>query len=143
MENFWREFQKADIELPKTILESQRNHFNDNIAQNTLICELSETQEEVSYNPWDDLGIVADEQNKPKRFVCSMYIIAPSLSNYRVLLFKVSYDIAKVYPCTISSIYTGDAEKNCENSEDFKQQLKSVLQSEPIGKLIGMLLAQV
>lgn len=143
MDNFWNAFQKANIELPKTILESQRDLFNQTIPENTLICELSEAQEEVSNNPWDDLGIVTDEQNKPKRLVCSMYIIAPALRHYRVLLFKVSYEIAKVYPCTIYSIYSGDVEKDCGNSQEFKLQLKNVLQSETISKLIGVLLAQV
>lgn len=144
MDNFWNGFKKAEIELPKTILEAQRNNFNENIPTDTLVCDIKESQEDIS-NPWDDFGILNEgqNQNKPKSLVCSMYILAPSLKNYRVLLFKVAYDISKVYPCTISSIYTGDSEIICENSEDFKAKLKNILQSPSISELIGVLLAQV
>lgn len=145
MENFWKIFKKAEIELPKTILEAQRNIFNENIPPNTLICEIKETQEDVT-NPWENsIGFLLEGQNQNKRisFVYSMYILAPSLKNYRVLLFKVSYDISKVYPCTISNIYTGEPEIKCEDIEEFKANLKTILQSQPISELIGVLLAQV
>lgn len=145
MDNFWNEFKKAEIELPKTILEAQRNNFNENIPPNTLVCEIKETQEDVT-NPWEDtIGFLIDGPNQIKRksVVYSMYILAPSLNNYRVLLFKVAYDISKVYPCTISNIYTGEPEIKCEDNGILKEKLKNILQSPSISDLVGVLLAQV
>lgn len=145
MDNFWNEFKKAEIELPKTILEVQCKNFNDNIPPNTLVCEIKETQEDVT-NPWEDsIGFLIDgqNQNKCKSVVHSMYILAPSLNNYRVLLFKIAYDISKVYPCTISNIYTGEPEIKCDNNEILKAKLKNILQSPSISDLVGVLLAQV
>lgn len=145
MENFWKTFKKAEIELPKTILEAQRNIFNEIIPPNTLVCEIKETQEDIT-NPWDNgIGLLIEGQNQNKRisFIYSMYILAPSLKNYRVLLFKVTYDISKVYPCTISNIYSGESEIKCENNEEFKKHLKDILQSPSISELIDVLLAQV
>ena len=145
MDNFWNEFKKAEIELPKTILEVQRNNFNDKIPPNTLVCEIKETQEDIT-NPWDNgIGLLIEGQNQNKRisFVYSMYILAPSLNNYRVLLFKIAYDISKVYPCTISNIYTGELEIKCEDNVILKAKLKNILQSPSISDLIGVLLAQV
>ena len=76
MDNFWNEFKKAEIELPKTILEVQCKNFNDNIPPNTLVCQTKEAQEDVT-NPWEDsIGFLIDgqNQNKCKSVVHSMYI---------------------------------------------------------------------
>lgn len=143
MESYWNEFKKADIELPKTILEYQRNLFNENIPADTLVCELKEAQEETPANPWDDLGFAIEGRDSAKYNICSFYLLAPSLKNYRVLLFKVSYDISQVYPCNISSIYSGDADTKCNTNEIFKENIKKILQSEAVNQLIGVLLAQV
>lgn len=70
----------------------------------------------------------------------TLSVIAPALENYRYAVVRISHDPIKSYPLGLLD-HTADAERTCENEEEFLQQLERVLSSEAVAKAISTLLS--
>lgn len=137
-ESLWNFGETINIILPKSILKQQENFFNSKMQQHSLFCEVKESFD-MNFNPW--LPESAIEEND-KTMVLTLEINAPSLNNYAIEILKVKYKISSIYPCELCNILDSNT-LQCSNSEQLILGVKSILSSAEVGKLIGILLAQV
>lgn len=138
-QDLWGEITLKKIETPKDILIEQANAFN-NKFEGKLMCELKEGYQEL--DPWDSL--VTSPTEKEQKFLLKFYLSAPSLNKYKLLMLKVSYFATKIYPCELENnmaeVSTLD---KCKNSDEFKENLKKILNSENVTDAISNLYVQL
>ena len=74
-------------------------------------------------------------------FLVKFDIVAPALNNYRYLVLDVEHQIG-IYPLTLRHV---SAEKTfeCDDENEFEEQLKEILTSDIVRNVIIGLLAQV
>lgn len=86
------------------------------------------------------LGRVRREVTE-ETFSMYLYIVAPALNNYSYRVLGVDHQI-ELYPLEVFDFATGD-EFDCQDESAFKAQLKEILSSDSVRKVVIGLLAQV
>jgi hypothetical protein len=113
------------------------------------------------------LGEVVADAAKGK-IIVSLYVVAPTLNNYRVLIARAYHD-ATGYPVTLEdpleSVPTvvraesyddetdeiidvevpgsGPGKRECQNESEFREALSRILKSEKVHRVVSTLLSQV
>lgn len=126
IENLWGDIPiKANIDrTPLTLLQEQASILGQ-ATNNLLVGEV---------NTWSSQ---ADD-----RFYAELYIVAPTLNEYRYSLFEVSYPLG-FYPVTIT-LHAGDGTKvKVKDEEEFKQALSTILQSTKVHNVVQRLVNHI
>ena len=140
-ENVFTGIDKAQIKLPLDILEEYKQQFTDAFGQ-SLVFQISsklEDQEDewAKLDPFKEMREPAEQ-----KFVSRVYIVAPALKNYRMLIMKVSYLRSKVYPCELYNAFTEKAEEY-DTPDTLKEAMAKLFLSEEFKNPIKMLLSQL
>ena len=119
-ENYWPTDFGVDVEItPLTILQEQA----------ALLGERTKNVVE---------GRVQTKVEDGMEFYHSLFLIVPTLGNYRYFLLSVRYRPA-VYPIRVFDATT-DREVEARDVDEFKEKLKAILSSDRVRKIIGTLL---
>ena len=90
---------------------------------------------------------------KGTRFQLTLVIVAPALDNYRMAILGVEHDMT-LYPLTITDFIGAyprtDIEEvmgvtheiRCKDEGEFKSELRTILSSDPVHRIIQSLLSQ-
>lgn len=71
----------------------------------------------------------------------TLYIVAPSLDNYRVGVLRIDHGLT-IYPVTVTNLIV-EAKSNRGNETDYISYLKEILSSDQIKKVITGLLVNM
>lgn len=127
IETLWDDLQEATITLPIDIIEKAIKGFNKKTADLNKNLRF-----ELRINPYQTSSQIISH---------SLYLNAPDLGGYSMLVLATSYNISDVYPCTLTS-YLG-AEKeiiSCDSDTNFEEELVKLLDS--MKSIVSKLLAQ-
>jgi hypothetical protein len=83
-------------------------------------------------------GRVQTKVDEKMEFRHSLYLVVPTLANYRYFLLSVHHKPA-IYPIQIFD-GTSDREVTARDFEEFKEKLKEILSSDRVKRIIGTLL---
>ena len=140
-DNVFSGINKAQIKLPLEILEEYKLQFTEAFGQSLLfqIANKLEDQEDQ----WAKLD-PSKEMREPaeQKFVSRVYIVAPALKDYRMLVMKLSYLRSKVYPCELYNAFTEKAEEY-DKPESLKNAMARLFLSDEFKNPITMLLSQL
>lgn len=140
-DNVFKGIEKEEIKLPLDILGEYEQQFTQAFGQKLNFQIIN--REEDEKDKWSKLEpFVVIQEPSEQKFVSRVYIVAPSLNNYRMLILKISYLRSKVYPCVF---YDAFEEKSitCNKPDDLDIELKKLFLSEKFKKPIRMLLTQI
>ena len=125
----WDNIKESQVVLPETIAFKAIEGFN----QKTL---------EMKKNLYFELR--RNTNREYKRF--ELLLLAPELGGYSLFVSVFSYPVSKIYPCALYNCLIDEEsesyECNCINSDEFEQDLVSILGSEPMKNAIAALLSQ-
>lgn len=140
-ENVFSGIDKAQIKLPLEILEDYKQQFTEAFGQTLVFQVLSKLEDQedewAKLDPFKELREPAEQ-----KYVSRVYIVAPALKNYRMLVMKVSYLRSTVYPCELYNAFTEKSD-NFENPEALKEAMAKLFLSDEFKNPIKMLLTQL
>lgn len=140
-ENVFSGIDKAQIKLPLEILEDYKQQFTEAFGQTLVFQVLSKLEDQedewAKLDPFKELREPAEQ-----KYVSRVYIVAPALKNYRMLVMKVSYLRSTVYPCELYNAFTEKSD-NFENPEVLKEAMAKLFLSDEFKNPIKMLLTQL
>lgn len=140
-ENIFENIKKEEIVLPLQVLESYASSFNETFKGN-LVFETKRKLED-SNDPWSGLGVsLANKEQEEKDMVVRVYIIAPGLNNYRLLVLKLVYKISQVNPCSIENIPENKTTE-CGDAEGVTKCLNEIFLAQSFQRPVKMLLSQL
>ena len=129
------------VKSPKKILEEQADFFNSN--NNWIICSDMSSFEDHEVS-WLDMNNPFEEaEQKEKDLVLKMKLTVPSLNNYSIVILAVKYLVSKIYPCKLKNLITSGEWKEVDSEDSFNEELKAILKSADISKLLTNLYSQV
>lgn len=129
------------VKSPKKILEEQADFFNSN--NNWIICSVMSSFEDHEVS-WLDMNNPFEEaEQKEKDLVLKMKLTVPSLNNYSIVILTVKYLVSKIYPCKLKNLITSGEWKEVDSEDSFNEELKAILKSADISKLLTNLYSQV
>lgn len=129
------------VKSPKKILEEQADFFNSN--NNWIICSVMSSFEDHEVS-WLDMNNPFEEaEQKEKDLVLKMKLTVPSLNNYSIVILAVKYLVSKIYPCKLKNLITSGEWKEVDSEDSFNEELKAILKSADISKLLTNLYSQV
>ena len=132
---------KKLVKSPKKILEEQADFFNSN--NNWIICSVMSSFEDHEVS-WLDMNNPFEEaEQKEKDLVLKMKLTVPSLNNYSIVILTVKYLVSKIYPCKLKNLITSGEWKEVDSEDSFNEELKAILKSADISKLLTNLYSQV
>jgi len=75
-------------------------------------------------------------------FAHTLYLVSPSLDNYRFFVVRVRHALNHMYPLTIALWEKDEAGREVAELDGLCVELQSVLQSEPVMEVVRSLVAQ-
>lgn len=137
--NLWGAFNVAEKQSPKSILQEQAAF----LVETTNQLLKGEVYEKASFEISSDLvQKFAPLTRRAKNIIkCTFYVIAPKMDYYKIALFDVMYSIVELYPLVIKDIIN-EKEFECNNQDEFTENLARVIQSEAIRRVIENLILQ-
>lgn len=139
-DNIWAGIEPANIELPIQVLKDYASSFNENFRGKMAM---------VVKTKMDDSKIVTIEslfespsESEKSRCDINVSIDVPSLKGYSLKMLVVSYDIRKIYPCSINNMLNNTTEE-CPDSATFKSKIVALFTGDEFTQVLRNLLAQV
>ena len=83
-----------------------------------------------------------DQEESYGQFRSSLFVIAPSVNNYRREIIAIQYFVDSVYPVEIIDKIHDDIEFSCENEPDFISEISKILQSFEMKNIILILVSE-
>ncbi len=143
-QNLWGNLtfeEKNLVKSPKKILEEQADFFNSN--NNWIFCSVMSSFEDHEVS-WLDMNNPFEEaEQKEKDLVLKMKLTVPSLNNYSIVILMVKYLVSKIYPCKLKNLITSGEWQEVDSEDSFNEELKAILKSADISKLLTNLYSQV
>lgn len=140
-DNVFEGIQKASIKLPLEILKEYETQFEETFGQKLVFQIASKLEDDnedwLKLDPFKSVREPAEQKH-----VSRVYIVAPSLKNYRMLIMKISYLRSKVYPCEMYNALT-ETNASYESSDTLDVAIKQLFLSEEFKKPMGVLLSQI
>lgn len=88
------------------------------------------------------VGEVKRYQDENEDISLSLYIVAPSLGDYRYEVVQVYHDIT-IYPLIVRSMATEDPSNPRHSEQEFEQALGEILSSLQVKRVISALLSDI
>lgn len=143
-QNLWGNFSfegKNLVKSPKKILEEQADIFN--TRNNWIICSVMSSFEDHDIS-WLDMNNPFEEaEQKEKDLVLKMKLTVPSLDNYSIVILSAKYLVSAIYPCKLKNLIANGEWKEVDSEKSFNEELKAILMSADISKLLTNLYSQV
>lgn len=122
-ENLWGDLPNYDVTAPPvSILKEQAEKLSE-ITEGLLI------------------GKVTSANAQRDHLQCTLYIVVPGLSNYQYEVLTAVYPIGS-YPISLLPTADGNTIK-CADEQEFKENIRLILQSESVKGVLSKLLAHV
>lgn len=145
-DNLWGEIfvdNQKRIKSPQKILDEQADEFNKRSQKIGIVCTITRSFEE-QMTSWRELGVSFGEpEQKEKYLVLKMQLTVPELDNYTFVVLSVKYLVSKIYPCQIKDLVSDGLWKTSQSEDEFKQQLKAILSSTEMSRLLTNLKSQL
>jgi hypothetical protein len=121
-ENLWGDLPVGDARMmtPMTVLKEQANLLDER-TNGVLLCRVY---------------VLAKSPN----IELDMDVIAPALDSYRYTLLRVSHPVL-LYPLEMTDL-TREKQFLCANEQEFRRDLRQILSSPEVHKVISALLSQ-
>ena len=143
-QNLWGNLSfegKNLVKSPKKILEEQADIFN--TRNNWIICSVMSSFEDHDIS-WLDMNNPFEEaEQKEKDLVLKMKLTVPSLDNYSIVILSAKYLVSAVYPCKLKNLIANGEWKEVDSEKSFNEELKAILMSADISKLLTNLYSQM
>lgn len=143
-QNFWGNVSLKEIKLvnsPKKILEEQANIFN--TGNKWIVCSVMSSFEDHDVS-WLDVNNPFEEaEQKEKDLVLKMKLTVPSLNNYSIVILSAKYLVSTIYPCKLKNLITNGEWKEVSSEDSFNKELKAILSSTDVSKLLTNLYSQM
>ena len=143
-QNLWGDLSIAKnnlVKSPKKILEEQADIFN--TRNNWIICSVMTSFEDHDVS-WLDMNNPFEEvEQKEKALVLKMKLTVPSLNNYSIVILSAKYLVSTIYPCKLKNLITNGEWKEVDSEKSFNEELKAILMSADISKLLTNLYSQM
>lgn len=143
-QNFWGNVSLKEIKLvnsPKKILEEQANIFN--TGNKWIVCSVMSSFEDHDVS-WLDVNNPFEEaEQKEKDLVLKMKLTVPSLNNYSIVILSAKYLVSTIYPCKLKNLITNGEWKKVSSEDSFNKELKAILSSTDVSKLLTNLYSQM
>lgn len=143
-QNFWGNVSLKEIKLvnsPKKILEEQANIFN--TGNKWIVCSVMSSFEDHDVS-WLDVNNPFEEaEQKEKDLVLKMKLTVPSLNNYSIVILSAKYLVSTIYPCKLKNLITNGEWKEVDSEDSFNKELKDILSSAGVSKLLTNLYSQM
>lgn len=143
-QNLWGDLfiaKKNLVKSPKKILEEQANIFN--TGNKWIVCSVMSSFEDHDVS-WLDVNNPFEEaEQKEKDLVLKMKLTVPSLNHYSIVILSAKYLVSRIYPCKLKNLITNGEWKEVDSEESFNQELKAILMSADISKLLTNLYSQM
>lgn len=93
---------------------------------------------------WLDMNNPFEEtEQKEKDLVLKMKLTVPSLNNYSIVILSAKYLVSTIYPCKLKNLITNGEWKEVSSEDSFNKELKAILSSTDVSKLLTNLYSQV
>ena len=143
-QNLWGNLSfegKNLVKSPKKILEEQADIFN--TRNNWIICSVMSSFEDHDIS-WLDMNNPFEEaEQKEKDLVLKMKLTVPSLDNYSIVILSAKYLVSAIYPCKLKNLIANGEWKEVDSEKSFNEELKAILMSADISKLLTNLYSQM
>ena len=129
------------VKSPKKILEEQADIFNS--RNQWIICSVMSSFEDHDVS-WLDMNNPFEEaEQKEKDLVLKMKLTVPSLNNYSIVIISAKYLVSTIYPCKLKNLIKNEEWKEVDSEESFNKELKAILSSADVSKLLTNLYSQM
>lgn len=123
------------------ILEEQANIFN--TGNKWIVCSVMSSFEDHDVS-WLDVNNPFEEaEQKEKDLVLKMKLTVPSLNHYSIVILSAKYLVSRIYPCKLKNLITNGEWKEVDSEKSFNDELKAILMSADISKLLTNLYSQM
>lgn len=143
-QNLWGDLfiaKKNLVKSPKKILEEQANIFN--TGNKWIVCSVMSSFEDHDVS-WLDVNNPFEEaEQKEKDLVLKMKLTVPSLNHYSIVILSAKYLVSRIYPCKLKNLITNGEWKEVDSEKSFNDELKAILMSADISKLLTNLYSQM
>ena len=143
-QNLWGDLfiaKKNLVKSPKKILEEQANLFN--TGNKWIVCSVMSSFEDHDVS-WLDVNNPFEEaEQKEKDLVLKMKLTVPSLNHYSIVILSAKYLVSRIYPCKLKNLITNGEWKEVDSEKSFNDELKAILMSADISKLLTNLYSQM
>ena len=93
---------------------------------------------------WLDMNNPFEEaEQKEKDLVLKMKLTVPSLNNYSIVILSAKYLVSAIYPCKLKNLIANGEWKEIDSEKSFNEELKAILMSADISKLLTNLYSQM
>ena len=143
-QNLWGDLfiaKKNLVKSPKKILEEQANIFN--TGNKWIVCSVMSSFEDHDVS-WLDVNNPFEEaEQKEKDLVLKMKLTVPSLNHYSIVILSAKYLVSRIYQCKLKNLITNGEWKEVDSEKSFNEELKAILMSADISKLLTNLYSQM
>ena len=118
MLSLWPKIELKVVESPIKILQEQVDAFNTQL-KGVLSCRLEREKYTMAY--YD--------------YIVGLYITSPVLTDYKMRLVEVKYNVAEAYPCLVRNCFEvrdSNNELTARDCKEFKDVLKSIFHSKEV-----------
>lgn len=143
-QNLWGDLfiaKKNLVKSPKKILEEQANIFN--TGNKWIVCSVMSSFEDHDVSWLDVSNPFEEAEPKEKDLVLKMKLTVPSLNHYSIVILSAKYLVSRIYPCKLKNLITNGEWKEVSSEDSFNDELKAILMSADISKLLTNLYSQV
>lgn len=143
-QNLWGDLfiaKKNLVKSPKKILEEQANIFN--TGNKWIVCSVMSSFEDHDVSWLDVSNPFEEAEQKEKDLVLKMKLTVPSLNHYSIVILSAKYLVSRIYPCKLKNLITNGEWKEVSSEDSFNDELKAILMSADISKLLTNLYSQV
>lgn len=131
-ESLWPKIESITVDSPIRILKEQADLFNEQM-KGLLWCTLKRVQKSDTI------------LDRSYDYIAELIITSPALPGFRLELVETKFLVAEAYPCEVINCIVEKYQKSgkkAENAKDFKNILKSTLNSPQIISALQNMLAQ-
>mgnify|MGYP000020703568 FL=1 len=143
-QNLWGDLyiaKKNLVKSPKKILEEQANIFN--TGNKWIVCSVTSSFEDHDVSWLDMKNPFEETEQKEKDLVLKMKLTVPSLNNYSIVILSAKYLVSTIYPCKLKNLITNGEWKEVSSEDSFNEELKAILSSNDVSKLLTNLYSQM
>lgn len=143
-QNLWGDLfiaKKNLVKSPKKILEEQANIFN--TGNKWIVCSVMSSFEDHDVSWLDVSNPFEEAEQKEKDLVLKMKLTVPSLNHYSIVILSAKYLVSRIYPCKLKNLITNGEWKEVDSEDSFNDELKAILMSADISKLLTNLYSQM
>ena len=140
-ENLFTGIEAEKIKLPLEILDAYADQFNQTFTDRMSFQISKRLEDEV--DDWIRMELVeSSKEPAEKRLVARATIVVQGLSNYKLLILKLSYLRSVVYPCEIVDILNKKT-IDCNTPEDVDTALATIFRTNSFQRPLRMILSQL